>query len=180
MNSTHTYTTSRADIFACCCLCLSFFCFFLRMCMHERVVRYWLPFRSQVHSAAFDLHALFIMPKRTHMQQLEATLHNKVQRLGRAKARKKLVDSQYRLLEDAVEHYCKVIAMARRKQLRKLAKAEDASSRDSSGDGNGEEAIPEREPAVLPQAPPARQAKLCLTPMTLWIDGFQQMAHGKN
>ena len=60
-----------------------------------------------------------------------------------------LVDSQYRLLEDAVEHYCKVIAMARRKQLRKLAKAEDASSRDSSGDGNGEEALPEREPAVL-------------------------------
>ena len=90
--------------------------------MHARVVRYLLPFKSQVHSAAFNLHALFIMPKRTHMQQLEATLNDKVKQLGRAKARKVVVDTQNRLLEDAVEHCCKAIA-----------KAQDASSSDSSG-----------------------------------------------
>ena len=165
--------------------------------MHARVVRYWLPFRSQVHSAAFDLHALFIMPKRTHMQQLEATLNDKVQQLGRAKARKVVVDTQNRLLEDAVEHCCKAIA-----------KAQDASSSDSSGDGNEEEALPEREPAVLaiediprspaaaagadtdapeqlPQAPPAQPGAVMLDadePVDGWLpaDGtWEELVTGR-
>ena len=112
------------------------------------------------------------MPKRTHLQQLEAALNDKVQQLGRAKARKVLVDTQKRLLEDAVEHYRKAIATERKKQLRRLAKAQDASSSESSGDENGEQAVPARGPAVLaiedrPRSPAAAASADTDTPEQL-------------